>query len=146
MGAKASVLLIAAVAASGCSGGLKRFAPPGFVKYEDLAQGKPVAPSIATRIETAQAVEAGAFPDLSGQPGQTPAGIAAPERAALGDELDDARMNLVDAVDKDRADAAAERIQSIEPQRDALDEALKIDDAAARKERGLPPPAPPIKD
>lgn len=130
----------------GCSGGLKRFAPPGFVKYEDRAKGQPVAPSIAARIEEAQATSGGEFPALSEQPSGTPAGIAAPERAALGGDLDAAREALLEAVDVDRAAAAVERENSIEPERAALDEALRKDDAAARKERGLPPAPPPIKD
>lgn len=146
MGAKASILFLAAVALTGCSGGLKRFAPAGFVKYEDRAKGQPVAASIAARIEEAQATSDGAFPDLSQQPAASPAGIAAPERQALGDDLDAARETLLDAVEADRAAAAGERAQPIEPQRDALDEELRKDDAAARKERGLPPAPPPIKD
>lgn len=146
MGAKASVILISALAATGCSGGLKRFAPPGFVKYEDLAQGKPVAPSIAARIEEAQSGDAGAFPDLSAQPSSTPAGLASPERLALGDELEAAGAALVAAIEHDREIAESERVDSIEAHRDALDVALKADDAAARKERGLPPAPPAIKD
>jgi hypothetical protein len=146
VGAKASVFLLAALAAAGCSGGLKRFAPPGFVKYEDLAQGQPVAPSIAARIDASRSAEAGDFPDLSAQPSEAPAGIAAPERVALGDELEAARVALIEAVERDRAVASAERIESIEAHRDALDDALKTDDAAARKERGLPPAPPAIKD
>lgn len=146
MGAKASALLLAAVALAGCSSGLKRFAPPGFVKYEDRAKGQPVAQSIADRVKEAQASTDGAFPDLSEQPSATPAGIAAPERAALGDDLDAARVGLLEAIETDRTAASAERARSIEPDRAALDEALRDDDAAARKERGLPPPPPPIKD
>lgn len=146
MGAKAAILVLAAVASAGCSGGLKRFAPPGFVKYEDRAKGQPVAPAIAARIEESQATSDGAFPNLSAQPAAAPPGIAAPERAALGDDLDAARENLLQAVEADRAAAASERADPIEPQREALDEALRADDAAARKERGLPPATPPIKD
>ena len=146
MGAKASLLILAAVASCGCSGGLKRFAPPGFVKYEDRAKGQPVAPAIAARIESAQATSDGPFPNLSEQPAATPAGIAAPERAALADELAEERATLLQAVENDRAAAATEREEPIESQRDALGEALRNDDAAARKERGLPPAPPPIKD
>lgn len=146
MGAKVSILVLAAVASAGCSGGLKRFAPPGFVKYEDRAKGQPVAPAIAARIDAAQAASDGAFPNLSAQPAAAPPGIAAPERTALGDDLEAARANLLEAVERDRAAAASERTDSIEPQREALGEALREDNAAARKERGLAPPPPPIKD
>lgn len=145
MGAKASLVIIAAFAVAGCSGGLKRFAPPGFVKYEDRAKGLPVAPAIAARIE-AQADAGGGFPKLSDQPAAAPAGFAAPERKALGDELDAARADLLEAIGADRAAAGIERIEPIEPQRDALDEALRQDDAAARAERGLPPAPAPIKE
>ncbi len=146
MGAKAYVVVFAAVAACGCAGGLKRFAPPGIVKYEDLAKGQPVSPSIAARVEAAENDGPGAFPVLSAQPGEAPAGIAAPERAALGDGLVAARADLLRAIDADRATAAGERIDTIEPERDALGDAIRNDDAAARRERGLPPLAPDLKD
>lgn len=145
MRAKVSCLILMVLALAGCSGGLKRFAPPGFVKYEDRAKGQPVAPAIAARIEAAEGERTGGFPDLSAQPNAAPAGIAGPERMALGDELEAARIDLIEAVEGDRAAAASERTAAIEPQRDALEEALLKDDAAARKERGLPPP-PPIKE
>lgn len=145
MGAKASLVLIAVVAAAGCSGGLKRFAPPGFVKYEDRAKGQPVSPEIAARIKT-QAAGGGGFPDLSEQPSASPAGIAAPERDALGRELAAAGASLAASVEADRAAAAAERQGSLEPQRDALEAEIRKDDAAARKERGLPPTPPSDKE
>jgi hypothetical protein len=146
VGAKAVILVIAAAASAGCAGGLKRFAPPGFVKYEDKAKGQPVAPAIAARIGAAQSESARDFPKLSEQPVAAPSAVAAPERAALGDELEAARATLLNAVEADRAAATAERAHSIEEDRNALDEALREDDAAARKERGLPPAPPPIKD
>jgi hypothetical protein len=146
VGAKAPILIFAAVALAGCSGGLKRFAPPGFVKYEDRAKGQPVAPSIAARIEEAQATGGGHFPKLSEQPAAAPAGVAAPEQTAFGDELEAVREALLNEVEADRAAAAAERADSLEIHKEALDEALRKDDAAARKERGLPPAPPPIKD
>jgi hypothetical protein len=145
VGAKASLVVIAVLAAAGCAGGLERFAPPGFVKYEDRAKGLPVSPAIADRIEAQSGTDAG-FPNLSEQPIAAPAGIAAPERVALGNELDAARDALLQAVEADKAAAAAERADSIEPARDALDEALLNDNAAARAERAPPPAPPPIKE
>lgn len=142
MRAKASLVLLAVIAASGCAGGLKRFAPPGFVKYEDRAKGQPVSPEIAARIE-AQAEKGGGFPNLSEQPAAAPAAIAAPEREALGQDLETVGANLKKAIEADRAAAAVERTAPIEPQRDALDAALAKDDAAARSERGLPAASPP---
>lgn len=145
MGAKVSLVLVAALAAAGCSGGLKRFAPPGFVKYEDRAKGIPVSPAISARVE-AQSRTSGGFPKLSEQPSAAPSGLAAPERAALSDELEAERAALLSSIEADRNAAAAERTESIEPQRDALGEALSKDDAAARAERGLPPAPPAIKE
>jgi hypothetical protein len=145
VGAKASFLVVAALAVAGCSGGLKRFAPPGFVKYEDRAKGIPVSAEIAARIG-AQSDAEGGFPKLSEQPAAAPAAIAPQERTALGDGLEAQRSELLKAVEADRASAAAERLDAIEPRRDALSEALREDDAAARAERGLPPPPPPIKE
>lgn len=145
MRAKATLVVLAAIAASGCAGGLKRFAPPGFVKYEDRAKGQPISPEIAARIE-AQAETTKGFPNLSEQPAAAPTGIAAPEREALGRDLEAAGADLQKAIEADRAAAAAERTAPIELQRAALDAALAKDDAAARAERGLSPPAPSIKE
>ena len=50
MGAKSYLLLCAALASAGCSGGLQRFAPPGIIKYEDLEKDQPVSPVIAGLI------------------------------------------------------------------------------------------------
>lgn len=136
---------MAALAVAGCSGGLARFAPPGFVKYEDRAKGIPVSPEIAARID-AQSETGARFPKLSEQPAVKPAAVAPQERAALGDGLDAQRTELLQSIEADRAAAGAERLDAIEPQRDALDEALRNDDAAARAERGLPPAPPPIKE
>jgi hypothetical protein len=135
---KASLLALAALAAAGCSGGLKRFAPPGIVKYEELAKDQPVNAAIAARIEQYRNQSAGGFPNLSEQPQKTPEGIAAPERSAMEAALIAERDALNDAIDADKELAAAEREASIEAARDALEEALARDDALARRERGLP--------
>jgi hypothetical protein len=135
---KATVLALAALAAAGCSGGLKRFAPPGIVKYEELAKDQPINPAIAARIEDYQDERAGGFPNLSEQPQKTPEGIAAPERGAMETALIAERDALNDAINADKELAAAERGASIEAARDALEEALAKDDALARRERGLP--------
>ena len=138
MTGKAYLLAIAALAAAGCSGGLKRFAPPGIVKYEELAKDQPVNPAIAARIEDYQDERAGGFPNLSEQPQKTPEGIAAPERGAMEAALIAERDALNDAINADKELAAAERDASIEAARDALEEAIAKDDALARRERGLP--------
>ena len=50
----------------------KRFAPPGFVKYEDLEKGIPVDPAIQARIEEAPKVEKPRYPVLSELPQEKP--------------------------------------------------------------------------
>lgn len=138
MGAKAYIFMIAALAAAGCSGGLQRFAPPGIVKYEDLAKDQPPSPAIASRIEARKDEPGGGFPRLSEQPTKLPEGIAKPERDAMMGELLAQRDALSAAVGEDRILAAAERVEEIEIEREALGVAIADDDAAARRERGLP--------
>lgn len=139
MGAKAYLLACAALATAGCGGGLQRFAPPGIVKYEDLAKDQPVSPAIAERIDTYRAETDGGFPKLSAQPVVVPEGIAKPERTAMEEALSAERDRLNAAVVADKALAAAEREEGLVEARDALGEALAREDAAARRERGLPP-------
>jgi hypothetical protein len=147
VGAKAYILMIAALAASGCSGGFKRFAPPGIVKYEDLAKGQPASQAITERIEVRKAEPGGGFPKLSEQPTKLPEGIAKPERDAMIKDLLLQRDALNAAMTQDRELANAERLEALEGDRDALSEAVERDDAAARRERGLPPREPvPVVD
>lgn len=141
MGAKAYGVLIAIVAASGCADGLKRFAPPGIVKYEDLAKGQPASPAIAARIDANAEAGDGGFPALAAQPTAVPQGIARPERDAMKEALLSDRDALNAAAVEDRVMALEERDASIEEMRDKLGEAVAKDDAAARRERGLPPRA-----
>lgn len=136
MRAKAYLLAAtAAFAATSCASGLKRIAPPGIVKYEDRAKGQPVSPAIEARIETYQKEEAGGFPILGEQPSLAPAGIAAPERAAMEQALLAERDRVNEAVAADRLLAAAERGETLEGARDALGEAIVEDLSAARRER-----------
>jgi hypothetical protein len=147
VGAKVYILVIAAFAAAGCSGGLKRFAPPGIVKYEELANDAPPNPAIVERIEAQKDQPGGGFPRLAEQPTKLPEGIAKPERDAMIGDLLAERDALNAAMETDRAAAEAERIEGLEGDRDALSEAVAKDDAAARRERGLPPRDPePIED
>lgn len=148
MGAKAYILMVAALAAAGCSSGaLKRFAPPGIVKYEELAKDQPPNPVIVQRIEDQKDEPGGGFPNLSEQPAKLPEGIAKPERDAMIADLLIQRDALNAAMEADRAVAGAERLQALEADRDALSDAVAKDDAAARRERGLPPREPaPVRD
>jgi hypothetical protein len=143
MGAKAYILVLAAFAATGCAGGLKRLAPPGIVKYEDRAKGQAVNPAIEARIAERRAEgEEGGFPNLSEEPSKIPEGIAKPERTAMESDLLDMRDQLNEAVALDRAAAEQERTERLEDARDALGNAVLKDDAAARRERGLAPRKP----
>ncbi len=142
MGAKAYILLLAAFAAPGCAGGLKRLAPPGIVKYEERAKGQAVNPVIEARIAEYRKDGEGGFPVLSQQPSKTPEGIAEPERAVMQTDLLMLRDRLNDAVAFDRIAAEQERAAPLEDARDALGQAVLKDTAAARRERGLPPRKP----
>ncbi len=139
MGAKAYILVIAALAAAGCADGLKRFAPPGIVKYEELAKDQPPNPTIVERIEAQKDEPSDGFPNLAEQPTELPEGIAKPERDAMLAELLAERDALNAAMETDRTVAETERLEALETERDALSDALAKDDAAARRERGLPP-------
>lgn len=139
MGAKVYMAAMAALASAGCADGLKRFAPPGIVKYEEIAKDQPINPAIAGRMEEMRTKEGAGFPNLSEQPTKTPEGIAQPERAAMEATLIEQRDALNEAIAIDKALAAAERSGSLEESREALSEAVAKDDALARRERGLPP-------
>lgn len=95
------------VVVPGCAT-LKRLPPPGLVKYEDRAKGKPVNPLIATRIKEERAQGHARFPDLAAQPQKQP--TAPPESARLAGIADlKARGGALDAeVATDRAAAGAE--------------------------------------
>lgn len=142
MGAKAYILVLAAFAATGCAGGLKRLAPPGIVKYEERAKGQAVNPVIEARIAERHNGGDGGFPALSRQPSKVPEGIAEPERTAMESDLLALRDELNDAVAIDRIAADQERTSPLEEARNALGTAVLKDDAAARRERGLPPRKP----
>jgi len=52
----------------------KRFAPPGFIKYEDLAKDIPVDPAIQARIDSVAVNKEADYPDLSQTPSEIPKG------------------------------------------------------------------------
>lgn len=142
MDARTYLLLAAAMTATGCTDGFKRFAPPGIVKYEDLEKGEPTDPAIAARVEEFKATKAGGFPKLAEQPQAAPKGIAAPERAAMEKGLLALRDDLTVKVEADRAAAAAERDTSIATLAEQLEAAIAEDNAKARAEREAMPPPP----
>lgn len=122
----------------GCSGGLKRFAPPGIVKYEELAKDQPVNPTITERVKARKDMPGRGFPSLAAQPKVLPEGIAKPERDAMQKSLIDQRDALNAAMEGDRATAESEREDPLEAERDALIDAANKDEDEASRERGRP--------
>lgn len=159
MGAKPAIgvmVLAAGAAAGGCAElNLARFAPPGIIKYENIAGDQPASPEIQARIAERKAAGESKTPDLSEQPQKVPTGMSPPERAALSAELHAKRAALAETVESDRQAAVDERGVEVtlsgegavrfEESAEALSRAVERDAAEARKERGLPP-APPKED
>lgn len=155
MGAKSyAIVLVILLLVGGCADlRLGRFAPPGLVKYEDIAGDQPPNPEIAARIEARKATGESKTPNLSEQPQEVPPGTPRRERVKLAAELHAARAKLDDGVEADRALAEAEREAlirlsgskdelSLEETAGALSSAVERDAREARKERGLPPAKP----
>lgn len=151
MRAKAALALIVLAGFAGGCASLKRFAPPGIVKYEELAGDQPMNAQIKARAAERKASGEQRFPNLSEAPSAPPQGLSQAEQHVLKDELREARAVLASAIANDLALAAAERAEtvalpgvrdpalSLPDARDALAKAVEKDDAIARKERGLPP-------
>ena len=128
----------AATAFAGCAG-VERFAPPGIVKYEDLAKDQPMNEQIKARAVEARAEGAATYPNLSKLPQAAPETLSDEEQAALETALKEMRAALGDAVAADGgAAAASEGAQALIGARDALKALVEADDAKARDERGLP--------
>ncbi|MHA7872355.1 MAG: hypothetical protein ACX939_08400 [Hyphococcus sp.] len=126
---------------------LARFAPPGFVKYEDIASQKPPNPAVEQIIAERRESPEKRFPKLAEQPSERdrPAKRPAEDVKAEIKALADARETLQSDLDAARAAAEADRIEGdlLNARRDALDAQLKIDEASAKAERqDEPPPAP----
>lgn len=135
------------LALAGCANGdLARFAPPGVVKYEDIAGDKPQNPAVAERIAERQAEKGnGRFPNLSTAPDEQdrpqkrePADIEA-EINALVDQRD----GLAEEVAADRDASEAELASDLHAESETLKERVEQDSKAAARERRekLAPPA-----
>ncbi len=126
-------------ALQGCeSADLARFAPPGIIKYEDLAGDQPQNPNVAERIAERRAEpDTGVFPNLSRAPGpkDRPAKRKKAGIAAEMDGLTGVRDDLADAVGADRQAAAEELERDLPGERDALKAQIEKDEAAAARER-----------
>lgn len=100
-------ICVFACLSAGCTT-LKRLAPPGIVKYEDLAGGKPKNPVIANRVKAVRTARDARFPDLSEQPSAAPTPMRVEERDAHLSVLAAAGSALNTQVATDRAAASAE--------------------------------------
>lgn len=144
--ARCAALGLAALAfAPGCSG-LKRLAPPGILKYEDLEAGQPPNPVIQERIAARRASVDQRFPNLSDQPSQRPEEMTEAARQATAAALAEARDALAEAVAQDRAASDAERSAPLDEAAAALAADVAREGEAARRERGRPMPRPQDQD
>lgn len=157
MGAKhyATVGLAALIAAAPACTSLKRLAPPGILKYEEIAGDQPVHPEIKERIAERRREIDRRFPDMSEQPSKRPAEAPAAEREAIAAELIEARDELQAAVEADRAAADSERqavfilpgdkggeARTLEEVAADLAAKVEKDGTVARRERSKPMPQP----
>ncbi|MGE0408470.1 MAG: hypothetical protein AB7P23_04310 [Amphiplicatus sp.] len=144
-------LVFAGGSLAGCAG-LARLAPPGVIKYEDLAGGEPTDPVMKAHIEARRAESREAFPDISATPSEKPPALSLAQRDEAAAGLREARDALAAAIAEDRAEASFERetgvklpgddeaaARRLEEAQEALADAVARDEAAARRERGLPP-------
>jgi len=121
---------------------LARFAPPGIIKYEELAGDQPPNPLIAERIEERVEDSDSPFPVLARTPSQSPQGRTARQRENLTTGLEEKRDRLDVAIGADWGGVEQDRARSagLPDQRDLLAEDLERDAKAAARERQSPPP------
>lgn len=157
---KAGALLALAAVVAGCSSlDLQRFAPPGLVKYEEIAGDTPPNPAIQARIAERRASIEATYPNLSQAPSARPPGKPARERESELAALRESREALGSAIETDRAAAAADRTggvvlpgdarraqRSLEEAREALAESMESARRDAARERAEPLPAAPLDD
>lgn len=101
-----------AVAAGGCTT-LERLAPPGFVKYEDLAGDKPKNAVIQERVKAVKDARDARYPNLSEQPSAAPTPMPAEERKAHLDMLVVAGSTLTEQIAADRTAAAVDLSEGV---------------------------------
>ena len=128
------------ISLGGCSHeAWRRLAPPGIIKYEDLAGDQPTNTEIQAQID--QRTESGnaRYPKISDTPGKTDRPTAPPneEVAAEISALSTQRDEILEKVDDDRAAVAADRdtLGGLDAERDDLAARLEQDEAAAQRER-----------
>ena len=137
----------AALTASGCSETqLSRFAPPGIVKYEDIASEKPPNPAIDAKIKERSANSNAVYPVISQTPGQSDR----PEKPAPDfveaeiSELVAVRDAMNAQIEADRAAAAADQaaLEQLAADKDDFQSRLQSDNEAAKAERRDPIASP----
>lgn len=148
LGKYALFAAIGIAALQGCADSqLARFAPPGIVKYEDIASKKPQSPEIVARIEERRSQpDTGKFPVFSETPGkeQRPAKRDPATVATQIEELNQKAEAIKAEVEQERAIAAEETASNLSGEADSLRERVERDNKAAARERReqLKAPAP----
>jgi len=133
-----------AVLAGGCADlRLSRFAPPGIIKYEDIASKAPPNPAIQQQLDERPKNDDARFPLIAQTPARPPVRRPKEQQQALSDRLVGARDELEADIKDDREAIAAERAsaQLLSERRDRLDEDLAGDERAAARERTGPMPS-----
>ena len=133
-----AITIISGIAVSGCSKAqLVRFAPPGIIKYEDLAGDQPQNSEIKQRIADRAQSGDQRFPVLSQTPSVKPNKASSAERERLIGDLEGARDDLDTAIEAEWRSAEAERASAgvLPDERDDLLKRIERDSAAAARER-----------
>lgn len=143
-----SVISVSILLTACSSSDLRRFAPPGIIRYEDLAKGEPIDPVVQSRIDESNAEKGKSFPVISEQQTTIPEGLDAPSRDELTTNLEQSRATAAADIAKAREDAQLERQQSIIAKREQAEAAIEQGaNAIARENRGpLPEPPSPNLD
>lgn len=127
-----------ALALGACSKAqLVRFAPPGIIKYEELAGDQPPSPQIQERIAERREEARPRFPNLSETPSAPPEVAPESEQLILTEDLETAAQTLQTAIaDARLAAKEEERARDALPvARDQLLADIDRDAAAAERER-----------
>lgn len=140
-------LTVVAFSATGCAElQLSRFAPPGVVKYEDIAGEKEPNPTIVEVIETQKETSTRDYPRLA----ETPSKKDRPKKRPLSqvdaeiDELATARDELIEHVAEARLEAEADLAERppLLSKREEMQKQIELDAATAEAERKEAMPSP----
>ena len=123
---------------------LVRFAPPGILKYEELAGDVPINPEIQTRIDERDDGKEKPFPLISNTPAAVDGTKNADQQQIMSEDLEDAKVALDQALEEDRTAALNERSNSsaLTMRREDLEKSLEREAAIAERERRGPRPTP----